>query len=417
MPESATLLGGAARANITPFEAGLDTQLGGYGAREGKPAEGVHDRLWAKALVLERAGHKTALISMDVCSAHASLVEEIIQRADVPGLSEDNILVAATHTHAGTEGFSMDRRNIAGNPRIGVFDEKVLDFTAERAAEALRSADSDREPLLVASGSAELQGMNANRRGEAECDPGLTVLRMDKADGGPFAAIVNWTAHGTIMDETCMRVSGGWPGVMQRTLEDMLGPGLHCLYANGAEGDVQPVHPDGGSPWEQAETYGRRVALTAARVYESLIPGPVHQFQAAARWVELPDRVPAPGFAEITGAEYGIDEAQLRGLIEHMFPATAPLFALRINDFMMVTFPGEPACHLGLELKKRLREARVPYPCVAALVSDHIGYIPTREVYNAGGYETTSSFYGPDVGEMLLEEAASLALELQTLEP
>ena len=38
------------------------------------------------------------------------------------------------------------------------------------------------------------------------------------------------------------------------------------LYANGAEGDIAPRRPEGGSHYEEAQNYGRRVGIAAARL-------------------------------------------------------------------------------------------------------------------------------------------------------
>jgi hypothetical protein len=45
---------GVARVDLTP-PLSLKASLGGYGARMGKPATGVHDRVWAKALVVSKS--------------------------------------------------------------------------------------------------------------------------------------------------------------------------------------------------------------------------------------------------------------------------------------------------------------------------------------------------------------------------
>ena len=52
----AELKAGVACVSITPLEAGLPTQLGGYGDRNGRPAEGVHDTINAKAIVFDMDG-------------------------------------------------------------------------------------------------------------------------------------------------------------------------------------------------------------------------------------------------------------------------------------------------------------------------------------------------------------------------
>ena len=58
--------GGVARVCITPP---VGTWQGGYGARD-RPCEGVHDDLFARALVLPRttAGRGAAVVSVDVVS-------------------------------------------------------------------------------------------------------------------------------------------------------------------------------------------------------------------------------------------------------------------------------------------------------------------------------------------------------------
>ena len=83
---------------------------------------------------------------------------------------------------------------------------------------------------------------------------------------------------------------------------------------------------------------------------------------------------------------------------------------MRLNDFEMVTFPGEPICELGAAVKTALRQAGIRHPCVAALTTDEIGYILTKEEYQKSGYEATASFYGDGLGGMLLEHARELGL-------
>ena len=91
-----------------------------------------------------------------------------------------------------------------------------------------------------------------------------------------------------------------------------------------------------------------------------------------------------------------------------LFPEQAPIYALRVNGFEMVTFPGEPTCELGLAVKDALRQAGIAHPCVAALTTDQIGYILTKAEYQKSGYEVTASFYGDGLGQLLLEHAKTL---------
>jgi len=51
------LVGNVASIDLTP-DLSMKFALGGYGSRMSKPAEAVHDRIWAKALVLKEVDKK-----------------------------------------------------------------------------------------------------------------------------------------------------------------------------------------------------------------------------------------------------------------------------------------------------------------------------------------------------------------------
>jgi hypothetical protein len=338
------------------------------------------------------------------------MAEETLKKAAIADLTLDRLLIAASHSHAGLEGLALDRRNVANNPNIGIFSEPMLNFVTDRLASALKQANAALQPVKAASGAVDLPNMNRNRRGSKCVDPQATILRLDKEDGSPLAVFVNYTAHGTFVDENEMLVSGEWAGSMQRTVEDLIGGGVLCLYANGAEGDIAPQGRSGGSHYEQAWNYGRQVGIAVGRLAKDLHGENVTQFAVGSDWVNLPTRRGAPDFIKIAGAEYHVTQEQLDQMVILLFPEKAPLYALRVNGFEMVTFPGEPICELGTAVKDALRSAGITHPCVAALTTDGIGYILTKEEYHKRGYEVTASFYGDGLGQLLLDRAKALGL-------
>ena len=407
---AAPLRAGVARVSINPMEEKIPTQLGGYGAREGKPAVATLDTIYGKVILFDWDGVKSALITVDMCTVPICVAEETLKKADIAGLSLDHLLVPASHSHTGLEGYALDRRNVANNPHVGIFSEASLDFVTDRLAKALREANAALQPVKAASGAVDLPNMNHNRRGSPCVDPQMTVLRLDKADGTPYAVFVNYTAHGTFVGQHDMLVSGEWAGSLQRTVEDLMGGGVTCLYANGAEGDISPQGRAGGSSYEEAWNYGRQVGIAAARLAQDLHCQGVDRFAVGSEWVVLPPRQGAPDFVKIAGNEYHVTQEQLDQMVKLLFPERAPIYALRLNDFEMVTFPGEPICALGSAVKTALRQAGIAHPCVAALTTDEIGYILTPEEYHKSGYEATASFYGDGLGQLLLEHAKTLGL-------
>jgi hypothetical protein len=187
-----------------------------------------------------------------------------------------------------------------------------------------------------------------------------------------------------------------------------MGGDVTCMYTNGAEGDVSPTPAPGGSRWEMAESYGRTIGIAVAELARSIKTRPVKAFTLETRRVDLPPHKVPPGFIEITGDEYGVTQEEIEQILPVMFPSRAPLGALRVNDFEMVTFPGEPVTAIGLAVKDAMHDAGVKHPCVAALTNDLVGYILTKDEYNKGGYEVTTSFYGEDLGPLLQDHAVQL---------
>lgn len=408
----AELRAGVGVASINPMEEGLKTQLGGYGERLGEPAHGTHDTINAKALLLDDGKNKAAVISVDLCTAPINLLESSLAASGVEGYTVENTLMPASHSHGGTEGFSMDPRNVFGNPRVGVFDQKVLDFTVGRIAQAIKAAAANMQPVTVASGNMQLPGFSENRRDDEFTDDELVLLRLNRADGSPLALLVSFTAHGTFMTEKEMLVSGDWAGNMQRTVEDAVDGDVTCLYMNGAEGDIRPGGGVGGSRYEMAEDYGRRVGLAAAKLAATLKAKPVDELTIGVTKVQLPPRVPSPDFMAIAGAEYGVTEDMLGAMLQPMFPGEVRLYGLRLGDWQAVSFPGEAICQLGLKVKAAVRDAGVPHACISGLTSEHMGYILTAEEYAQSGYEATASFYGPGLGDLMLEAALKLGKEV-----
>ena len=297
----------------------------------------------------------------------------------------------------------MERRNQAGNPHIGLFDEKVLLFPRDRVAQALKEAAANLRPVQVGVGVQRVDGMNRNRRHDGDpTDEDMTILRLDTDDGKPYVVVVNYTAHPTISVPETMLISCDWPGFMARTVQDLV-PGAECVYTNGSEGDVAPRGYTGGSRYEMMENYGRKLGILAAALAKSIETQPVSTFTVQQHVVELPGKQPSPDFLKIAGDEYHVTADQLDGLLDMIWPTKAPLYLLRIDDFGVVSFPGEPITAIGQAAKEKLAALGVKHPVVVALTSEHIGYILTPEEYAKSGYEVTASFFGPTLGPVMLQ--------------
>lgn len=407
---------GFAKVDITP-PLELKTSLGGYGERMSQPATGVHDRLFAKAVVFVQGDRKFALVTADALGFPPAFRPAVLERLSDSGWTADQVMLLPSHSHTAFDMSEINPKNQIGIPQLGIFRPDLYEILLERFAAVIEEAEESIQPVKVGTASATLEGWAANRRrGETEKDEVLTVTRIDAEDGKPLAAFVHWAAHPTFMDSSDMMFSGGWPGHLQRTLEALAGEGFFCLYSNGAVGDQRPVaRPDSGpSNWEKAERYGREIALQAHLVWSAAETRPVRVFSYHLETIDLPPRSWHPDFMQTGGAEYGLREDLMEVLIDQMVPPQSVCGVLRIDDLLLIGVPGEMASKLGKDLKAEAADlVQVKHPLVAGLANEWVSYILSPEQYSSGGgYEASVSFYGPQLGPKVIEGALSAVRNL-----
>jgi hypothetical protein len=299
---------------------------------------------------------------------------------------------------------AMNRNNVFNNKAIGIFDESLLTFTADRIAQTIVEANKSFQSVRVGTDSTHVQGMNGNRRGSPIVDDELTVTRIDTADGKPFVVFVNWTAHPTFMNEKIMVVCADWPGYLQREIEALF-PGATCMYTNGAEGDIAPRGVDGPSPFAKAEAYGRAIAIKVFNLYPHIVPVDNARLDFSMTTLALPDRVAPPALLDAAGPEYGLTKENIATLVNTMSPATSYLGVLRIGGLVAVAIPGEMTSSLGVQIKQALAQAGAPHPIIAGLANEWISYMLPPEEYSKGGYEPGVSFYGDQLGPVVVKQA------------
>ncbi|UCH33123.1 MAG: neutral/alkaline non-lysosomal ceramidase N-terminal domain-containing protein [Armatimonadota bacterium] len=412
LPAQAALTAGAARADITPdVQAMAPVVQGGYGARMGKPAEGVHDPVYARALAISDGERRVCIVGMDLTGVPDKLHSDLVERlGDELGLDYGSLLVCATHTHSSQGNMSPVPPFIAAI--FGPYNEKLYDFVRDRTEQAIREAISGMQPAEIGCATRQLPEFNHNRRddqGNTMTDDQMTVLYAKTPDGGPIGMAVFYTAHATILDDDNMLISGDWPGAMERAIEFAV-PGVVALHINGAEGDQSPSAKYGGT-YASVQFYGADLARHAVELAQSAEAK--SDCAVASAWVdfELPQPEVSPAFMEITGKEYNISKEMAESLMSQVTLSSIPISAIRVGDFVVAAMPGEAICELGLELKRRARDAGAAYAAIGGLAGRDVSYILNEEQYNRGGYEASMSFYGPRLGELLVDGLTELINE------
>jgi len=268
---------GAARCDITPDVKAHKVPLAGYGARQGRPATGVHDPLHAKVLFFREGKTAMAIVTCDLRSVTPQLKKQTLQKAADLGLTMDTLFLCASHTHDGPAIFPEKFWQL----QFGECDPAVIDMMSSSIAAGLHAAARNLAPARVGFGSERLDGFTRNRRwrydnqarvtaGEtAAVNPTLSVLRVDGAGGQCQALLVHFATHPTLLGASNMLVSAEWPGALQRALEAAF-PGAVALYSNGAEGDQSPDGAKGAGEFERVNDFGTRLAQHAQTVAQRI---------------------------------------------------------------------------------------------------------------------------------------------------
>ena len=467
------LMAGVARAGITP-PAGI-VQLN-WGSQTHVEAAGMDPSgMVATALVLSDGRQKFAMVDIDTLNLTGE--EVVIQRAStLTGIPPAHIRLAASHTHAGPQ-LSMVR-GPAGTDyaRYQAVFRRYREALADKIVGAIVEASAALRPVHLY-GAHGIGTININRRvrgagelpaavgrnPEGFVDRDLVVVRIDDARGDPYAVLVNYACHGTVMGYENDHISPDWMGAMRRAVEEAL-PGARCLFFQGAAGDQGPVEGFTGDlsvAHRLGSILGHQAAAIALGIdtvereprFEGFVESTAYQakqpwrvlgardatLKFALRTVEVPRRKYSPeDIAEIrkliSEAQAKLQEAEASGdawkrhqanarlrrfsdllkkwqLPHDPAPIAVQLQVLRIGEVAIVAMPGEPFAEIGAAIKKAS-----PFP-VTMFCGYSTGaggdYMPTESEYRLGGYEVQRTPYAPEAAGMIIREATGLFEEVR----
>ena len=406
------------RIDITPP---VGVPLAGFAARSGV-STGVHDRLFARALVIESGGTAVAHVSLDVLGVDAAFVNRVRRLVTArTGLRGDAVMVSSTHTHSAPVTVST-----FFNPGE-TLDQPYMDRLAAAIDDAVAGAWDSRTPVRIGVGSGEITGFGRNRRtpDHLPVDVEVGIIKVTSPEGRTRAVLVNHACHPTVLGPDNLLMSGDFPAFTVERIERELGPDAFALFVNGAQGNVSVGHSSElsaigvitpGRTFERAEALGYQLAdavleaLPAIPVFDDLplraesivIPLPFNNYPPLSETAAaLADAQSAVAALEHAGAPSGqIGPARTRRLyasIRHFYAGEAralangqlptELQAFRLGPALFVAVPGELFVEIALRIK-----AETDHPVfIMGISNGYMGYLPTRDAYRAGGYEVVSA--------------------------
>jgi hypothetical protein len=424
-PESnQTFRAGAFAADITPLQLPISVN----GGMQDRQATEVHDRLHARALVLDDGRVRIAIVVCDLCAIPRDVCDEAKRLAALAsGIREDHILISATHTHTAPTVASVFQSDA---------DAEYQNFVAEQIAKGIARATTNLEPARIGWGVGRNADQVFNRRWKMKpgtiapdpfghttdtvkmnpgpmnanliepagtIDPDVSVLSVQARDGRPIALLANYSLHyvGGVP-----ALSADYYGAFAERIKQLLGaeyvkPAFVGIMSNGTSGDVNNINfrapAQRAASGEKVKLVADSVARTALGVtkkikYHDWVPLDIRQ-----REIELAVR--RPSAEDVKEAQQTLDDAEgpgLKTLAEYYaretlllakYPPTvrAKLQAIRIGGLGIASSPCETFVETGLTIK---RESPLKPTFTIELANGYNGYLPTPEQFKLGGYET-----------------------------
>ncbi len=427
--DEATWQAGVAKVNITPPKF---MPMSGYASRGAKHADEKLTDLWAKALILQDAtGRRALLVTCDIIGLDRglslSICDALQKRCD---LRRDQIALCASHTHTGPV--------VAKNLRpmhymlLKEADRQLVDdyakFVQERIVAAAAAAIKNQAPAKLAWGSgaatfavnrrnnpaAQVPQLRQQGKLRGPYDHDVPVLAIRDEPGKLTAVVFGYACHCTVLSS--FQWSGDYAGFAQIEVENRH-PECVALFWAGCGGDQNPLPR---RQVELARDYGRQLGDAVSAVLGGEMRPVASTLKTTYREIdlalaELPTRKQLEQDTQSTNkyaaarAKHLLRQVDVGQPLSQTYPY--PIGVWRIGKHATFVFlGGEVTVEYPLRLKKEMGEEDLQGAnvWVAGYANDVMAYIPSLRVLNEGGYEGASAmiYYGlPTTWTADVEEA------------
>ena len=218
-----------------------------------RPANDIHDDLWARTVVLQWESTTIAIVALDLAGIFLDDVMDI--RDQVSDLEIDYVVVHATHDHEAPDviGYWGFDETWPG------WDAGYSAMVVDTAGQTIREAYAGMVPAKVAYGTAVpddhpergLCNVALDGRDPFILIETITTIRfVDAADESTIAVLINWAGHPESASDKNHSISSDYPHYLRRGVEsgihrgstDLEGVGGIAMFMDGAFGS-QIGHP------------------------------------------------------------------------------------------------------------------------------------------------------------------------------
>jgi neutral ceramidase len=396
---------GVAKAIITPEKA---VWLAGYGSKR-SPDGKLHD-LWMKALALEdNAGHRAVLITSDFQGVPKVMSDPVFEQLKAKfGLERTQILFTFSHNHCGprlgddlVDYYPIEADQVK---LVNEYTELMVAKCVEMVGESLSKLAPAN--LQLGEGRATFA---VNRRNNREpevadllasgtplvgpVDHSVPVMTITRPDGRLEVILFGYACHPTTL--SFLTWCGDYPGFAQLELEQNH-PGATAMFVNTCGGDQNPLPR---RKVELCQNYGHQLAVGVEDAMKLPLKPISGGLKTAFELVDLAylkvaTRTELQSYQQENNAIKARWATRMLQKLDagETFPAAYPypVHAWQLGKEMLVVGMGaETVVDYALRFKSEFGTGT----WVCGYADDMISYIPSRRVWDEGGYEGGSNLF------------------------
>ncbi len=319
------------------------------GFNNNRPAQGVHDPLWVRALAYRNNGVTGVMVAID--SIGITNERFIKVRKSLPDtLGLDLVTLASTHVHEAPDTMGIWSYKILR----GYFDEAYMNLVLDACREAIVEAVSTLEPadMTLASARIEPDGfMDDSRLPHVYDDQICAAWFTRPGTRETIATLVSWGNHPETLGGSNPLITSDYPHFLREGIENGVGepngaPGLGgtCVFFSGNLGGLMTQlhttvpHRDGQqtfekASFEKAQALGENAALAVLQALRD--PGAVPSVNTEVAVAGRSFLIPLHGL---------FNWAILAGVIHpgwYWGKGRTEVHAIQIGDLAILTVPGE----------------------------------------------------------------------------
>lgn len=401
---TAMLLARAASRDVTPRN--RPVRLSGYYNRIDLVST-VLDPIEVSGILLECAGQRCLIFSLDLMTVGAELQKLITTKLLKYGFELREIVLLATHTHfapatdqacsrlgAPDEQFIDDVANSVEGIVQQMLREKASEVQLEMLRGHLHHSINRRRfwpfPTLGRTYGFRLSSISMAPNPRGPVDELATVLLLRKVNDGQILGVIwHYTCHPTAVAPDNV-ISSDYPGTVRQALQEQFGK-IPCVFAQGFCGDIRPnIRPS---------QHQLGVRERVKRIARTIMSGPSFRAVGAKDWkgwsASLADQVLkiAGGKSRDVLLPTNLSTGVAQIPISDFFTGSAPDKPLAVHvvrfadDLELVALSAEMTVDWKSVIERAIPVQAGRVRLYVGYLGALFGYMPTAAQVAEGGYE------------------------------